>query len=54
MSKYVTFQISKLLKEKDFNEPCDDYYTSKGMLNSDGYGDIIFDQGFNSGEPERM
>lgn len=54
MSKYVSFEISKLLKEKDFNEPCDDYYTSKGMLNSDGYGDIIFDQGFNSGEPERM
>lgn len=54
MSKYVSFEISKLLKEKDFNEPCDDYYTSKGMLNSNGYGDIIFDQGFNSGGAERM
>jgi len=54
MSKNVTFPIAKLLKEKGFNEPCDDYYTSKGMLNSDGYGDIIFDQGFNSHDYEKM
>lgn len=54
MSKYVTFEIAKLLKEKGFNEPCDDYYTSKELLNSDGYGDTIFEQGFNSHDYEKM
>lgn len=54
MNKEVRFPIAKLLKEKGFDENCSDYYTTLGNLNSDGWGDIIFEQGFSSGEPERM
>ncbi len=55
MNKEVSFPIAKLLKEKGFDMPCNDYYTSRGLLNSDGWGDIIYeDGGFSSGEPERM
>jgi hypothetical protein len=54
MNTPVSFEIAKLLKEKEFNENCSDYYTQTGNLNSDGWGDIIYEQGFGSGEPDRM
>ena len=55
MTTPVSFEIAKLLKEKGFDMPCNNYYTSRGLLNSDGWGDIIYeDGGFSSGEPERM
>ena len=54
MNTPVKFEIAKLLKEKEFNENCSDYYTQTGNLNSDGWGDIIYEQGFGSGEPDRM
>lgn len=54
MNTQVSFEIAKLLKEKEFNENCSDYYTQTGNLNSDGWGDIIYEQGFGSGEPDRM
>jgi hypothetical protein len=52
MNTQVSFEIAKLLKEKEFNENCSDYYTQTGNLNSDGWGDIIYEQGF--GFPDRM
>jgi len=54
MNTPVKFEIAKLLKEKGFDENCSDYYTQTGNLNSDGWGDIIYEQGFGSGEPDRM
>lgn len=54
MQTPVTFPIAKLLKEKGFNENCSDYYTSTRGLNSNGWGDIIYKQGFGSGSPDRM
>jgi len=54
MNTPVSFELAKLLKEKEFDENCSDYYTQTGNLNSDGWGDIIYEQGFGSGEPDRM
>lgn len=54
MKTPVSFELAKLLKEKGFDENCSDYYTSTGRLNSDGWGDVIYEQGFGSGEPDRM
>ncbi len=52
MNTPVSFELAKLLKEKEFDENCSDYYTQTGNLNSDGWGDIIYEQGF--GFPDRM
>lgn len=54
MNTPVSFLLSKVLKEKGFDENCSDYYTALGDLNSNGWGDIIYEQGFSSGEPDRM
>ena len=54
MNTPVSFELAKLLKEKGLNLPCSDYYTQRGGLMSDGWGDIIYEQGFGSGEPDRM
>lgn len=54
MNTPVNFEIAQLLKEKGFDENCFDYYTSTGGLNSDGWGDVLYEQGFGSGEPDRM
>jgi len=52
MNTPVSFELAKLLKGKGFDENCSDYYTQTGNLNSDGWGDIIYEQGF--GFPDRM
>lgn len=54
MNTPISFKLAKLLKEKGFDENCSDYYTALGHLNSNGWGDIIYEQGFGSGEPDRM
>ena len=54
MNTHVKFEIAKLLKEKGFDLLCSDYYTQRGGLMSDGWGDIIYEQGFGTGEPDIM
>jgi hypothetical protein len=48
---YVTFEQAKLLKEKDFDEKCRNYYTPEGKEYVNGWGDSIEDtNGFSTNE----
>ena len=54
MNTVVNFYTAKLLKRKDFDRKCSDYYTSTGGQYSNGEGDVIYEDGFMPGELERM